>query len=809
MEASSSTSNLIGRTPGGRKLIAIVHADVVGYSRLIGLDDAGTIRRLRALRRALIDPAIREHGGRIVNTAGDALLIVFDSVEGALRCAVKVQQEVAVYDGDNPSDRRIRFRVGINVGDVIPVGTDVHGDVVNVAARLQAECPPGGICVSRAVRDQVRGRLDVDFENIGQRTLNNIARPVEAFVLRLDPSAPPVKRPSPRTLVLAGLATLLLAGAGGAAWWLRYERPSLFAEAPRATARSVSAFVPPAVGLSSAPRLSLVVLPLNNLGGDGLESYVVDGITEDLTTDLSRVPGLVVIARKSAFTYKGRAIDIRRVGEELGVRYVLEGSVRKFGKSLRINAQLISAETGAHLWADRFDVDSRAFGIGPDEIVPRLATALGMEMVNVEAARSARERSTNPNAVDLVLQAGALQNQPTNLQRDAAAQVLYERALQLDPTSASTMARLAMTLMSQRFVRGFWLDGNDIERVEKLVADAQSIAPAAAVSLMAAGLLYEVEGRFQEAMATAQRLIHGNPNYTGGYISLARNKIYIGQADQAIPLLTKAIQLNPRSPSLFDRYWRMGYALLIIGQYQESIVWQERALAAFPDIPAIYRASRYRMMVVAHALSGRMDEARRAMSEAKRIWPFWTIRGFSPEDLTSEARVVQVKRFQEGLRLAGARDHADEDADFGVSPNSKLRADPYGYTATTVPGARTIRTTELVHLLAEWKPIILDFGELSWGRSIPGAIALRDVGVGGSFSDRTEDRLRLKMRELTKEELSLPIVAVGWNSEDFRGCNLALRLVALGYTQVYWYRGGREAWEVNGLPETDLALQDW
>ncbi len=364
MEASSSTSNLIGRTPGGRKLIAIVHADVVGYSRLIGLDDAGTIRRLRALRRALIDPAIREHGGRIVNTAGDALLIVFDSVEGALRCAVKVQQAVAVYDGDHPSDRRIRFRVGINVGDVIPDGTDVHGDVVNVAARLQAECPLGGICVSRAVRDQVRGRLDLDFENIGQRTLKNIARPVEAFVLRLDPSAPPVKRPSPRTLVLAGLATLLLAGAGGAAWWLRYERPSLFAEAPGATARSVSAFVPPAVGLSAAPRLSLVVLPLNNLGGDGLESYVVDGITEDLTTDLSRVPGLVVIARESAFTYKGRAIDIKRVGEELGVRYVLEGSVRKFGKSLRINAQLISAETGAHLWADRFDVDSGAFGIG-------------------------------------------------------------------------------------------------------------------------------------------------------------------------------------------------------------------------------------------------------------------------------------------------------------------------------------------------------------------------------------------------------------------------------------------------------------
>jgi adenylate cyclase len=357
VEASSSTSDLIGRTQGGRKLIAIVHADVVGYSRLIGLDDAGTIRRLRKLRRALIDPAIREHGGRIVNTAGDALLVVFDSVEGALRCAVKVQQQVVVYEGNHPSDRRIRFRVGINVGDVIPDGTDVHGNVVNVAARLQAKCPPGGICVSRAVRDHVRGRLDLDFEDLGQIALKNIARPVEALVLRLDPSAPSpplVERRRLWTLVLTGLAALLLVGGGGAAWWLRREGPLPIAEGTRVPAQSVSTFVPPPVGLSSAPRLSLVVLPLNNLGGDGLESYVVDGITEDLTTDLSRVPALVVIARESAFTYKGRSIDIKRVGEELGVRYVLEGSVRKFGKALRINVQLISTETGAHIWADRF-----------------------------------------------------------------------------------------------------------------------------------------------------------------------------------------------------------------------------------------------------------------------------------------------------------------------------------------------------------------------------------------------------------------------------------------------------------------------
>jgi adenylate cyclase len=215
------------------------------------------------------------------------------------------------------------------------------------------------------------------------------------------------------------------------------------------------------------------------------------------------------------------------------------------------------------------------------------------------------------------------------------------------------------------------------------------------------------------------------------------------------------------------------------------------------------------MMAVAYALSGQMDSARRAIAEAERIFPFWTIRSFFPEDPTSEARVAQVKQFQNGLRMAGARDHADEDADFGVLPNGDLHAIVSGYTATTAPGAKTIQTAELAHLLAERNSIILDFGGLSWERSVPGAIALRDVGVGGSFSDATQDRLRVKMRQLSKDDLSLPVVAVGWNSENFRGRNLTLRLVALGYRQVYWYRGGREASEVAGLPETDLELQDW
>ena len=280
------------RSQDRRKLIAVVYADMAGYSRLIGLDDAGTLQRLRTLRREVIDPAVEEHSGRVVQTGGDSLLIIFDSIDGAVRCAVKVQQQVPNVDGDQPTDRAIRFRVGINIGDAIADGTDLHGDAVNVAARIQAECPPGGICVTRAVRDHVRDRLDLVFEELGALDLKNIARPVEAFVLRPGTVAPKGAPP-----VLASMLD-----------------PSI----------------------AKAPRLSLVVLPFAYLGGNMNDAYLADAITEDLTTDLSRLAGTLVIASHSAATYKGKPVDIKRIGEELGVRYAVEGSVRKLDDMLRV-----------------------------------------------------------------------------------------------------------------------------------------------------------------------------------------------------------------------------------------------------------------------------------------------------------------------------------------------------------------------------------------------------------------------------------------------------------------------------------------
>jgi adenylate cyclase len=827
MSATGSSSDLAGKAAGGRRLIAVVYADMVGYSRLIGLDDAGTLRRLRTLRRALIDPAIREHGGKVVQTGGDSLLVAFDSLDGAVRCAVKVQQQVPVYDGDQPPDRRIRFRVGINIGDVIPHGTDLHGDGVNIAARLEAESPVGGICVSRAVHDHVRDRLDLPFEAIGPLALKNIARPVEAFVLRLDPgaaeapaagvttSAVQPAQPSAwvrsRAALLAAVVGLLLCGALGAGWWL-YRGTATAPKAPEATLAAelkpisppatTQAFTPPDVGLAKAPRLSIVVLPFENLSDDRSEDYLAEGITEDVTTDLSRVPGMFVIARQSAYSYQGKATDVRKVGEELGVRYVLEGSVRKLGDMLRVNAQLIATETDAHLWADRFDQQVNDLSAGQDAIVRRIGQTLSVALADIESARSRRERPTNPDAFDLILRARSLNFHPMGPRENAEQIALYDQALRLDPTSALAMTGLADALIEP--LRA----GDELERAAKLLADAAAINPNGQSVLGTTGLLLLVQGHYTEAISAYQRVLSDYPNADWAYNQIANCLTDTGRAEEAIPMIESAIRLNPRSGYNWSRYGNMGFALLLLGRDEESIVWTQRALAANPNNDANDRAQFNLRLAAAHARLGQLDEAHRAIAEANRIWTYDTVRDHYPQTPSSRVLLEQQERNQAALRLAGERDHADEDADFGVAPDDKLHADLAGLTPTTVPGATTIRTAELERLLAERKPIVIDPLLYSWGRSIPGAVGLNRAGWGGSTSDATQGRLRQKMQELAKGDRSKPIVAVGWNSERFDGRNLALRLVALGYTQVYWYRGGREAWEVNGQPETEVDVQD-
>ena len=371
-----------------RRLAAILAADVAGYSRLMGADEEGTHERLKAHLRELVDPKIREHYGRIVKNTGDGLIAEFPSVVNAVRCAVEMQRGMIDREPELPEERHIRFRIGINLGDVIAEEHDIFGDGVNVAARLEALAEPGGICISRAVRDQIRDKLPYRFEDLGERSVKNIARPVPVYVLRPEG--------------IAGSQTLSV---------------------------SSTTSSPPPV---AAPRLSIVVLPFTNLSDDREQQYFADGVTEDLTTDLSRLENMFVISRNTALTYRGKPINTRQIGRELGVRYVLEGSVRRSGNQVRVSAQLIDAATDAHLWAERFDRDTADLFALQNEITSRLANALGVELIATEAARPAE----HPDALDQILRGRAVLLKPGTRDTHREAIHWFERALATSPRYA-------------------------------------------------------------------------------------------------------------------------------------------------------------------------------------------------------------------------------------------------------------------------------------------------------------------------------------------------------------------------------------
>ncbi|SEF15078.1 TolB amino-terminal domain-containing protein [Rhizobiales bacterium GAS191] len=812
-----------------RRLAAIMAADVVGYSRLMGADEEGTLAQLKAHRRGLADPKIKEHRGRIVKTTGDGMLVEFVSPVEAVRCAVEIQHGMVTRNSGVPQDKRITFRVGINLGDVIAEKGDLFGDGVNVAARLETLCEPGGIAISRTVRDQIRDKLPFVFADAGEHEVKNISRPVRVYALTAAaiealPEAQPMGSPqrigrrsvaSIPAIAIAALASLIVLAGGF--WWLHSSDITSSRAVVSATAdkqappAATAAFVPPAIGLAHAPPLSLVVLPFSNLSGDQAQDYLVDGITEDLTTDLSQVQGTLVIARDSAFTYKGRVLDVRQIGDDLGVRYVVKGSVRRISGSARVNVDLVSTETGANLWADRFDIDLADPNAGEDEIVARIGGELNVQLVDIESARAVRERPSNPQAFDLILQARALTNQPPSPQRLATALGFYGRALESDPSSVVAMLGIADTLTRQlNTYQGMWIGGDALDRTASLIDAVQRRAPNSEGVMVSAARLLEAEERWPELIPAARRLVEAFPNRVAGYDLLSSGYRLMGQQDQALPLYQKAIRLDPRGPNLFNRYGYQGFSLMLSGRYKEAITSFERSLAANPDAPKEILNTRHRNLGAAYALNGQLDKARLEIAESERLWPFNTVRMNAPFGSESPAFAAQIERFEGGLRLAGQRDHADEYADFGVPPDDALHAIIAGHTPTKAPGTMTTNTAELPDLLIKRRPLVIDAMTSWWGRSIPGAIGLKFVGLGGgTFSDPTHERLRKKMEQLTASDRSKPIVAVGFNSERFDGYNLALRLVHMGFTEVYWYRGGREAWEVAGLPVENASEQAW
>jgi adenylate cyclase len=575
--------------PIRRKLIAVLYADMVGYSRLIGLDDAGTLERLRALRRDLIDPAIEEHGGRIVQTGGDSLLVVFDSIDGAVRCAVKVQSRLPIVDGDQPTDRTIRFRVGINIGDAIADGTDLHGDAVNVAARLQAECPPGGICVSRSVRDHVHGRLDIAFTELGTLHLKNIARPIEAFALQ------------------PGAGTTLQAVK-------RLDKPSI------------------------------AVLPFENLSGDPDQQYFADGLTEDILTALARFTQLVVIARNSTFVYKGRAASIADVGRDLSVRYVLEGSVRRSGERVRVTAQLIEAATSAHLWAERYDRTLTDIFALQDEITERIVTTLVSNIQRSIIEQARRKPPGSLGAYELLLQ-GREQRDRSGYEAMVAAEALFTEAIALDPDFALAHAELAYL----QYVYVTWRADpaqRDVQLAKGFAHARHALELGASLPLAnrVLGNLHLRAGEHDEAIRWSRRAVALNPGEAESYAWLANVLSYAGRSAEALEQLEHARRLDPLHPPLWDFY--IGRALLHLGRYQEALVWLE---ACSRRVPGFGHARRF----IAAALSqlGRPDEARAALPDATAMPHYPSIGDIIRWESYQEG--VELERLVEGLRKAG------------------------------------------------------------------------------------------------------------------------------------------------------------
>jgi TolB-like protein/class 3 adenylate cyclase len=638
-----------------RRLAAILAADIAGYSRLMGLDEEGTLARLKAHRRELVDPTIREHRGRIVKTTGDGMLVEFASPVEAARCAVEVQRAMLDRNADIPVDKRILFRVGINLGDVIAEDGDLFGDGVNVAARLESLSEPGGLCLSRPVHDQVRDKLPYPFEDAGEHTVKNIARPVGVFALSMDAVAalPAGSATSPvnptvslRVKAIAAALASLAVLAGGA--WLLRSR--LEPPPPVVSATAPTQATPAAP--RQAPRLSIVVLPFSNLSSDPEQEYFADGITEDLTTDLSRISGSFIIARNSAFTYKGKAVDVRQVGRDLGVRYALEGSVRRIGDKVRVNAQLIDAETGGHLWTDRFEGEVARLAILQTEVTGRLARSLDLEMTSIESQRGQRERPNNPNAVDLSMRGWAVFAGPRTRDNSDAAARFFEQALEIDPDHVDALIGLGRTL-AQSVTSRFHTGPSEavLERAEAVIKRAIVAAPRNAQVHVARAEFLRAHKKFDEAGAAYEKAIELNPNLAPAHANHTINSILAGRAAEAFSYVDKALRLSPQDPQLHLWYFYKCHAYAHLGQDDAAIELCRKSVAITPFWLA------YVDLISAYGHKGMRDEARAAMAELDKLKPGYTVKHWASEDWSdSPTFKAEYARIVEGLRKAGMRE---------------------------------------------------------------------------------------------------------------------------------------------------------
>ena len=631
-----------------RRLAAILVADAVGYSRLMGLDDEGTHTRLKSHLSEVLEPKVKECGGRIVKTTGDGVLTVFESAVDAVRCGVEIQQGMANRNSGGDLDHRIQFRIGVNVGDVIVDGDEVYGDGVNVAVRLESLAQPGKVYVSEAVYEHVRGYSQFAFGDVGEHRLKNIQRPVRVFQVQFcDKSAQRhsqasnhlASRQLSRLLILTRLWSwpkIILFGAiiigittGGLTTSFNFWQDS---------------------GRGKA-RASIVVLPFTNLSADREEDYFADAVTEDVTTDLSQLPNIFVIARGTAFTYKDKAFDVRQVGRELDVRYVLEGSVRKVGTAVQTNAQLVEAGSGVHVWAERFDSDIADLVELENYITGRIGASLGIELVRAEARRP-QENSRNPDAVELRMRGLALIMQSPTPEHFLQARYFFEKAVQLDSKAADTWSWLAIVLVSDYLNRWNSAGTDQLVRANEAVDQAMSIDPRLPQAHLALGFIRRAEGEHQAALSAFDQALALNPNYVFAYTQKANELINVGRPAEAPKLVHKAIALSPRDPFLGIFYWTIGRAYFFTREYKKAIEWLEKSVNVRPNLT--YNRL---FLISAYALVGNEAEAQKDLLDFSRLYTGYTVARIQDNDRDTpndnEVVVAALRERDQGLRKAG------------------------------------------------------------------------------------------------------------------------------------------------------------
>jgi adenylate cyclase len=643
-----------------RKLAAILVTDVVGYSRLAGADEDRTLARLRGLRSDLIDPAIAAHHGRIVKRTGDGSIIEFRSVVDAVRCAIEVQNGLIERNAGVPEDRRIEFRVGIHVGDVVEESDgDLMGDGVNIAARLEGIAKPGAICLSEDAYRQVSGRLEMEVTDLGPTQLKNIDRQIRAYSLQVGvpakpkpakaaepvtPAAPtPQKRPFGLAPLAALLAALMVVIAGGAWWFVDANRPA-----------SVATKTP-----AEAAHLSIVVTPFANLSGDPGQDYLVDALTDELTTVLARVPGNFVIARNTAMTFKGKPVDAKTIGKDLGVRYVLEGSVQPSGDRVRVNAQLIDAGSGAHLWADQFDTPRADLLQTQDAIVARLAHANYFQLFQAEGARVKRMPAANRDAEDLALQCVAGQWKAGSIGKEAeAAYALCEQALAIDPNNVRALMGLGQKFFMLAALGGSGDPKGNLERADELDSKARALDPDWPWNHDLKGDILRFQARYQEAVVEHERALALDPSDVDAAAGLGWDHIFFGHFDKGLEYFDKAILASPYDPGLASWYGGKAWANFGLKRYDQSIEWARQAIAINPN----YIQYIHTTLVAALALTGHDAEAREALQRYLALpstGPFKTIAEFKAYYSAQGGdppRVEANERVYDGLRKAGMQE---------------------------------------------------------------------------------------------------------------------------------------------------------